>query len=72
MTLGDLETHRTITDADTWTKVGWTPYDGFELTGLPMWTIVDGIPVHRREKDGDFKGTPLVKPGQTGRNLRFR
>ena len=72
LTLVDLETRRKIADADTWTKVGWTPYDGLEITGLPMWTIVDGIPVHRREKDGDLKGTPLVKPGQTGRNLRFR
>ena len=72
LTLVDLETHRTITDADTWTKVGWTPYDGFELTGLPMWTIVDGIPVHSRTKNGPFRGKPLVKPGQTGRSLRFR
>ena len=72
LTLVDLETHRTITDSDTWTKVGWTPYDGFELAGLPMWTIVDGIPVHSRTKNGPFKGKPLVKPGQTGRSLRFR
>ncbi|MFL2976631.1 MAG: dihydroorotase [Candidatus Thalassarchaeaceae archaeon] len=72
LTLVDLETRRTITDADTWTKVGWTPYSGFELTGLPMWTIVDGIPVHSRTKNGSFKGNPLVKPGQTGRSLRFR
>ena len=71
LTLVDLETRRTITDADTWTKVGWTPYSGFELTGLPMWTIVDGIPVHSRSKDGSFKGNSLVKPGQTGRPLRF-
>ena len=33
LTLVDLENRRTITDADTWTKVGWTPYDGMELTG---------------------------------------
>ena len=30
LTLVDLETKRTITDADTWTRVGWTPYDGME------------------------------------------
>ena len=71
VTLVDLDTRRTITDDDVWTKVGWTPYAGMELTGLPMWTIVDGIPVHRRTPNGPFRGEPLAQPGQTGRVLRF-
>ena len=71
LTLVDLETRRTITDDDVWTKVGWTPYAGMELTGLPMWTIVDGVPVHRRTQNGSFRGEPLARPGQTGRVLRF-
>ena len=71
LTLVDLDTRRTITDDDVWTKVGWTPYAGMELTGLPMWTIVDGVPVHRRTPNGSFMGEPLVRPGQTGRVLRF-
>ena len=33
LTLVDLETRRTITDDDVWTRVGWTPYAGMELTG---------------------------------------
>ena len=71
LTLVDLDTRRTITDDDVWTKVGWTPYAGMELTGLPMWTIVDGVPVHRRTPNGSFMGEPLIRPGQTGRVLRF-
>ncbi len=49
LALVDLDTRRTITDEDTWTRVGWTPYSGIELTGWPMYTIVDGNVVHKRE-----------------------
>jgi len=71
LTLVDLATRRTITDADTWTRVGWTPYAGMELTGLPMWTIVDGIPVHKRTVDGSFRGEAIAAPGTAGRALKF-
>ena len=71
LTLVDLETVRTISDADTWTKVGWTPYDGMQLTGWPMYTIVDGKIVHRREVGGPLKGTAVASPGSAGRPLRF-
>ena len=71
LTLVDLENRRTITDADTWTKVGWTPYDGMELTGWPTYTIVDGDLVHKREADGALRGTPIARPGSTGRVLKF-
>ena len=72
LTLVDLETRRTITDADVWTRVGWTPYDGMELTGLPMWTIVDGIPVHKRTVGGSFRGEAIGAPGCAGRAIQFR
>ena len=71
LTIVDLETSRTITDSDTWTKVGWTPYDGMELTGWPMYTIVDGEVVHKREVDGALRGVPVATPGSVGRALRF-
>ena len=71
LTLVDLENRRTISDADTWTKVGWTPYDGMELTGWPMYTIVDGNLVHKRKAGGPLRGTPIAKPGSTGRVLKF-
>jgi len=71
LTLVDLETRRSISDADVWTRVGWTPYAGMELTGLPMWTIVDGIPVHKRTVGGSFRGEAIGAPGCAGRALRF-
>jgi len=71
LTLVDLETKRTITDADTWTRVGWTPYDGMELTGWPRYTIVDGEIVHKREENGALRGLPVALPGSVGRALRF-
>ena len=71
LTMVDLETRRTITDADVWTRVGWTPYAGMELTGLPMWTVVDGIPVHKRTIGGSFKGEAIGEPGCAGRAIKF-
>tara|TARA_B100000927_G_scaffold55209_1_gene42171 strand:- start:622 stop:912 length:291 start_codon:yes stop_codon:yes gene_type:complete len=71
LTLVDLETKRTITDADTWTRVGWTPYHGMELTGWPRYTIVDGEIVHKREENGALRGLPVAPPGSVGRALRF-
>jgi len=71
LTLVDLEAKRTITDSDTWTKVGWTPYEGMELTGWPRYTVVDGKVVHKREVDGNLRGLPVAPPGSAGRALRF-
>ena len=71
LTLVDLETHRTITDTDTWTRVGWTPYDGMDLTGWPMYTIVDGKIVHKREVGGALRGVPVASSGSVGRALQF-
>ncbi len=71
LTMVDLETRRTITDADVWTRVGWTPYAGMEFTGLPMWTVVDGIPVHKRTIGGSFKGEAIGAPGCAGRAIKF-
>ncbi len=71
LTLVDLENNRVIQDSDTWTKVGWTPYAGMELTGWPIYTIVDGNIVHKREIDGSLRGIPVVLPGSTGRLLKF-
>ena len=71
LTLVDLENNRVIQDSDTWTKVGWTPYAGMELTGWPIYTIVDGNIVHKREIDGSLRGIPVNLPGSTGRLLKF-
>jgi dihydroorotase len=71
LALVDLQTSRTFTDSDTWTKVGWTPYDGMDLVGWPSYTIVDGEVVHKREIDGPLRGIPMASPGSVGRALRF-
>ena len=72
LTLVDMEAARIITDSDTWTKVGWTPYSGMELTGWPMYTIVDGEVVHMRRPGGSLKGESVASPGSSGRVLKFR
>ena len=71
LTLVDLENHRIIQDSDTWTRVGWTPYDGMELTGWPMYTIVDGNVVHKRDSGGSLRGSSVAIAGSTGRVLKF-
>jgi hypothetical protein len=42
-----------------------------ELTGWPIYTIVDGNIVHKREIDGSLRGIPVTLPGSTGRLLKF-
>ena len=72
LALVDLDTRRTITDEDTWTRVGWTPYSGMELTGWPMYTIVDGNVVHKREVGGSLRGLSLAPAGSVGRAMKFQ
>ena len=62
LTLVDLAARRTIRDADMANKAGWTPYDGMEVTGWPIATVVHGHVVMR---DGQLLGEPH------GRPLRF-
>lgn len=42
LTLVDMETVRTVRNEDMFTKVKWTPYAGWELTGWPVYTVVGG------------------------------
>ena len=62
-TVVDLAARRTITDSMIASKCGWTPYDGMEVTGWPVMTIVRGALVMR---DGEFNGG-----GAGGQALRF-
>src|SRR5689334_17260381 len=41
-TIVDLKRRETITNAQAGSKAGWTPYDGREVTGWPIGTIVRG------------------------------
>ena len=71
LVLVDMESRRSISDADTWTRVGWTAYEGIPLTGWPVCTVVDGTIVHSRTSDGPNRGEIMVEPGSVGRALRF-
>ena len=55
-TVVDLKRRETITNAQSGSKAGWTPYDGREVTGWPVGTIVRG---NRVMWEGE-----IVTPGQ--------
>ncbi|MER8481944.1 dihydroorotase [Mesorhizobium sp. M1322] len=61
-TIVDLKRRETITNAQAGSKAGWTPYDGREVTGWPVGTIVRG---RRVMWEGE-----IVTPGQ-GRAVEF-
>lgn len=62
LTIVDLKRRHTITNDWVASRVGWTPYDGVEVTGWPVGTVVRG---QRVMWDGD-----LVTPS-TGQPMRF-
>jgi allantoinase len=55
-TLVDLTAERTISNEDIVSKVGWSPFDGRKVKGLPVKTFVRG---HLVAEDG----RPVAKPG---------
>ena len=59
LTLVDLAARRTIRAADQATRVGWTPFDGKEVTGWPIATVVRG---HLVMRDGALVGAPVGRP----------
>ena len=61
-TIVDLKRRQTITNAQAGSKAGWTPYDGKEVTGWPIGTVVRG---RRVMWDGE-----IVTPGQ-GKAVEF-
>ncbi len=53
LALVDLSARRTLRDADMASRCGWTPFDGREVTGFPVATILRGHVVMR---DGQVIG----------------
>jgi len=51
----DMNKEETITNETTYTRVGWTPYHGRKVKGVPVYTIVRGKVVMR---DGKVIGKP--------------
>jgi dihydroorotase len=62
LTIVDLKAKRVLRHEDMASRVGWTPYDGMEVTGFPMATIIRGKVVMR---DGE-----VIAPHQ-GEPVRF-
>jgi dihydroorotase len=60
-TVVDLNAQRTITNAWSKSKCGWTPFDGMQVTGWPIATIVRGKMVMR---DGALEGAASGQPVQ--------
>jgi dihydroorotase len=56
LTLVDLAAKRTITHQWMASKVGWTPFDGMDVTGWPIHTVVGG---HCTVQDETLIGAPM-------------
>lgn len=65
-TIVDLAARRTITNAWSASRCGWTPFDGFEAKGWPMATFVRGQMVM---SDGGLVAPGLGKPVRFGEAL---
>jgi dihydroorotase len=59
LTLVDLNARRVITHERQASRCGWTPFDGFEVRGWPMATIIRGRHVMQ---DGELIGTAHGRP----------
>ena len=59
LTVVDLKAKRTLRHADMKTRSGWTPYDGMEVTGWPVATLIRGRVVMR---DDEILGPAAGKP----------
>jgi dihydroorotase len=62
LTLVDLETYRPVIDKEIFSRSRWSPYAGRQLTGWPIYTVVNGRVVFDHGK---------IRPGIYGRALTF-
>lgn len=53
LVLVDTERHHTVRNVDQLTKSGWSPWDGEELVGLPVRTLVNGLTVYNEGRVDD-------------------
>ena len=67
--LVDMAAKAIVEDENSWARVGWNPFRGRELTGWPVLTVVDGIPVFERSPVTGQKGRLLVEPGSVGKPI---
>ena len=55
LTIVDMNARRTISNDWVKSKCGWTPFDGMEVTGWPVMTVLGGVIAMR---DDEISGTP--------------
>ena len=67
--LVDMDYCAVVEDKNCWARVGWNPFSGRELTGWPVLTVVEGVPVFERSEGTGQKGRILVEPGEVGKPL---
>ncbi len=61
LVLVDLDTYRPVLREELQTKCGWSPFEGWNLTGWPVVTIVGGQVVYERGKFNDqVRGKALI------------
>lgn len=62
LTLVDIDRYRPVRNEEMYTRVGWSPFAGRELTGWPVYTIVGGRVVY---------ACGIIREGVLGAPLRF-
>ena len=67
--LVDMDYCAVVEDKNCWARVGWNPFSGRELTGWPVLTVVEGVPVFERSEGTGQKGRILVEPGEVGKPI---
>lgn len=61
LVLVDLNTHRPVLREELLTKCGWSPFEGWNLTGWPVTTIVGGqIVYHQGQLNPEVRGQALT------------
>ncbi len=60
LVLVDLDNYRPVLRAELQTKCGWSPFEGWNLTGWPIYTIVGGQIVYEKgQLNTEVRGEPL-------------
>jgi dihydroorotase len=62
LTLVDLERYRPVVNEEIFSRAGWSPYNGRQLTGWPLYTVVNGRVVFDHGE---------IRAGIYGRALNF-
>ncbi len=63
LALVDMDRRHPVRDEEMFSRAGWSPYTGLELTGWPVYTIVGGQVVFESGR---------IRPGVHGKPLTFR